>query len=510
MFVLWGGSMDRTYLCIDLKSYYASVECVDRGLDPMVINLVVADASRTDKTICLAASPALKSFGIPGRARLFEVKQKVRDINYDRRMRIPAKVFWDKTCDIRELEADPTLELDYIVAPPRMMRYMEVSAGIYDIYLKYIAPEDIHVYSIDEVFIDLTTYLDFYKMNAHDLASKIIGDVYETTGITATAGIGTNMYLAKVAMDIVAKKMPADDKGMRIAELDEMSYRYEMWEHEPIKDFWRVGSGYTRKLHAAGLYTMGDIARYSLSRQGEDRLYKLFGVNAELLIDHAWGWEPCTISDVKSYKPVTNSLSSGQVLHEAYTVEKGRVVTMEMMDRLVLDLVDKGLVTDQIVLTIGYDRESLYDPEFRKNYKGEVVTDHYGREIPKHAHGTANLPGYTSSSKQIIEAVIELYDRIVDKDLLVRRVTIAACRVISEVELEKRKTPEQLDLFTDIETAEKQRQDEETARQKEKQLQKAILQIHKKYGRNALLKGTNLLEGATMKERNLQVGGHKA
>ena len=508
--MFWGGYMERTYLCIDLKSYYASVECVDRGLDPMVINLVVADASRTDKTICLAISPALKSFGVSGRPRLFEVKQKVRDINYDRRMKIPAKAFWDKTYDIRELEADPTLELDYIVAPPRMMRYMEVSAGIYDIYLKYIAPEDIHVYSIDEAFIDLTTYLDFYKMNARDLASKIIGDVFEATGITATAGIGTNMYLAKVAMDIVAKKMPADEKGMRIAELDEMSYRYEMWEHEPIKDFWRVGSGYTRKLHAAGLYTMGDIARYSLSRQGEDRLYKLFGVNAELLIDHAWGWEPCTIADVKSYKPVTNSLSSGQVLHEAYTVQKARVITMEMMDRLILDLVDKGLVTDQIVLTIGYDRESLYDPEFRKNYKGEVVTDHYGRMIPKHAHGTANLSGYTSSSKQIIKVVMELYDHIVDKDLLVRRVTIAACRVISEVELEKRKTPKQLDLFTDIETAEKQRQDEEAARLKEKQLQKAILHIHKKYGKNALLKGMNLLEGATMKDRNLQVGGHKA
>lgn len=502
--------MERTYLCIDLKSYYASVECVDRGLDPMVINLVVADVSRTDKTICLAISPALKSFGVSGRPRLFEVKQKVRDINYDRRMKIPAKAFWDKTYDIRELEADPTLELDYIVAPPRMMRYMELSAGIYDIYLKYIAPEDIHVYSIDEAFIDLTTYLNFYKMNARDLASKIIGDVFEATGITATAGIGTNMYLAKVAMDIVAKKMPADEKGMRIAELDEVSYRYEMWEHEPIKDFWRVGSGYTRKLHAAGLYTMGDIARYSLSRQGEDRLYKLFGVNAELLIDHAWGWEPCTIADVKSYKPVTNSLSSGQVLHEAYTVQKARVITMEMMDRLVLDLVDKGLVTNQIVLTIGYDRESLYDPEFRKNYKGEVVIDHYGRMIPKHAHGTANLSGYTSSSKQIIEVVMELYDHIVDKDLLVRRVTIAACRVISEVELEKRKTPKQLDLFTDIETAEKQRQDEEAARLKEKQLQKAILHIHKKYGKNALLKGMNLLEGATMKDRNLQVGGHKA
>lgn len=402
--------MERTYLCIDLKSYYASVECVDRGLDPMVINLVVADASRTDKTICLAISPALKSFGVSGRPRLFEVKQKVRDINYERRIKIPAKNFWDKSCDIRELAADPTLELDYIVAPPRMMRYMEVSTAIYDIYLKYIAAEDIHVYSIDEVFIDMTSYLDFYKMNARELASKIIGDVYKTTGITATAGIGTNMYLAKVAMDITAKKMPADEKGMRIAELDERSYRYEMWEHEPIKDFWRVGSGYTRKLHSIGLYTMGDIARFSLTRYGEDRLYKLFGINAELLIDHAWGWEPCTIADVKSYKPVTNSLSSGQVLHEAYTAEKARVITMEMMDRLVLDLVGKGLVTNQIVLTIGYDRESLYDPVFRKNYKGEVVRDHYGREVPKYAHGTANLKEYTSSSKQILETGMELYE----------------------------------------------------------------------------------------------------
>lgn len=502
--------MERTYLCIDLKSFYASVECVDLGVDPMRINLVVADVSRTDKTICLAATPALKSFGIPSRARLFEVKQKVRDINYDRRMKIPARNFWDKSCDIKELEADPTLELDFIIAPLRMMRYMEVSTSIYNIYLKYIASEDIHVYSIDEVFMDLTTYLDYYKLSARELTSKIIDDVYETTGITATAGIGTNMYLAKVAMDIVAKKMPADEKGMRIAELDEISYRYEMWEHEPIKDFWRVGSGYTRKLHAAGLYTMGDIARCSLSRQGEDRLYKLFGINAELLIDHAWGWEPCMISDVKAYKPLANSLSSGQVLHEAYTVEKARVITMEMMDRLVLDLVDKGLVTDQIVLTIGYDRESLYDPEFRKNYKGEVVRDHYGREIPKHAHGTVNLSCYTSSSQKVIEAVMGLYDRIVDKDLLVRRVTIAACRVISEVELEKRKQPEQLDLFTDMETAEKQRKDEETAKQREIQLQKAILHIHKKYGKNALLKGMNLLEGATMKDRNLQVGGHKA
>ena len=502
--------MDRTYLCIDLKSYYASVECVDRGLDPMTINLIVADISRTEKTICLAVSPALKSFGVSGRARLFEVNQRVRDINYERRMKIPAKQFWDKSCDIRELEKDPTLELGYIIAPPRMAHYMEVSARIYDIYLKYIAPEDIHVYSIDEVFIDLTSYLDFYKLSPRELTSKMVADVYETTGITATAGIGTNMYLAKVAMDILAKKMPADEKGMRIAELDEMTYRYEMWDHEPIRDFWRVGRGYTKKLHETGLYTMGDIARFSLSRYGEDCLYKLFGINAELLIDHAWGWEPCTMADVKAYKPATNSLSSGQVLQSAYPVEKARIIVMEMTDRLVLDMVDKSLVADQVVLTIGYDRESLSDPVFRKNYKGTIVRDHYGREVPKHAHGTVNLLGHSSSSKEIIEAVMGLFDDIIDSDLLVRRVTIAANHVISEKTLEKQKVPEQLNLFTDVEEAEVQREKELEASQKEKQLQRAVLQIHKKYGKNALLKGTNLLDGATMQERNEQVGGHKA
>ena len=512
MFVLCCGGerVNRTYLCIDLKSYYASVECVDRGLDPMAINLVVADISRTEKTICLAVSPALKSFGISGRARLFEVNQKVKEINYERRMKIPAKAFWDKSCDIRELKKDPTLELDYIIAPPRMAHYMKVSAKIYNIYLKYIAPEDIHVYSIDEVFIDLTSYLGFYGVSARELTSKIVGDIYETTGITATAGMGTNMYLAKVAMDIMAKKMPADEKGMRIAELDEMSYRYEMWDHEPIRDFWRVGSGYTKKLHEAGLYTMGDIARFSLSRYGEDRLYQLFGINAELLIDHAWGWEPCTMVDVKAYKPTTNSLSSGQVLQSAYTVEKARIIVMEMTDRLVLDIVDKGLVADQFVLTVGYDRESLADPVFRKNYKGTVVRDHYGREVPKHAHGTVNLSEHSSSSKEIIEAVVGLFDDIVDVDLLVRRVTISANHVISEKTLEEKKMPEQLNLFTDVEESENQRQKELEEYQKEKQLQRAVLHIHKKYGKNALLKGMNLQDGATMRERNEQVGGHKA
>ena len=502
--------MERKYLCIDLKSYYASVECVARGLDPMVTNLVVADISRTEKTICLAVSPALKSFGIPGRARLFEVNQKVRDINYERRMKIPAKQFWDKSCDIRELKRDPTLELDFIIAPPRMAAYMKQSAAIYDIYLKYFASEDIHAYSIDEVFIDLTTYLEFYKRTPRDLASELVADIYHQTGITATVGIGTNMYLAKVAMDILAKKMPADEKGMRIAELDEMSYRYEMWDHEPIRDFWRVGRGYMKKLHEAGLYTMGDIARFSLSRYGEDKLYKLFGINAELLIDHAWGWEPCTIADVKAYKPVTNSLSSGQVLHEAYSVEKARVIVMEMMDRLVLDMVDKGLVGNQVVLSIGYDRESFSDPEFRKNYKGVIVKDHYGREVPKHAHGTANLPFPTSSTKLIMEAVTELYDRIIQPQLLVRRINICAGRVLPEAEAKRAGDFEQLNPFTDYAALEKQREEEEKELKKEKRIQHAILDVQKKYGKNALLKGMNLEEGAMTRERNRQIGGHKA
>ena len=494
--------MERTYLCCDLKSYYASVECIDRGLDPMASNLVVADAARTDKTICLAVSPALKSFGLSGRPRLFEVKQRVRDINYERRMKLPSKAFWDKSCDLRELQNDPTLELDYIIAPPRMRRYMEVSAKIHGIFLKYFSAEDIHVYSIDEVFVDLTAYLPFYRLSAHALAERVVNAVFQTTGITATVGIGTNLYLAKIAL---AKKMPADEKGMRIAELDEMSYRYEMWAHEPIQDFWRVGRGYTKKLHAAGLYTMGDIARYSLSKRGEDKLYQLFGINAELLIDHAWGWEPCAIADVKSYQPMSNSISSGQVLQSPYTAEKAKIIVREMVDRLVLDLVNKGVVTNRLVLTIGYDKESLTDPEVR--YTGEVVRDAYGREIPKHAHGTANLEGYSSSSKEIVEAVLQLYDRIVNQELLVRRATIAACHVIAQDAVKKE--PKQLDLFADTEESEKQRKKAE-ARRKEKQLQKAILQIQKKYGKNAVLKGTNFLEGATMKERNNQVGGHRA
>lgn len=502
--------MDRTYLCIDLKSFYASVECVDRELDPLVTNLVVADVSRTEKTICLAVTPALKSFGIPGRARLFEVNQQVRKINRDRLSRISAKAFWDKSCDIRELEKDPTLELDYIIAPPRMARYMHYSTTIYGIYLRYIPPEDIHVYSIDEVFIDLTTYLDFYKLSARGLAEKLVHDVFDETGITATVGIGSNMYLAKVAMDITAKKMPPDEKGMRIAELDEMSYRYEMWEHQPLKDFWRIGSGYSRKLHAAGLYTMGDIARYSLSKRGEENLYKLFGVNAELLIDHAWGWEPCTIKDIKEYQPVNNSLSSGQVLHCAYTTEKARIVTWEMADRLSLDMVSKKVMTDQLILSVGYDRECLQNEEIRRNYKGEILRDHYGREVPKYSHGTINLKGHSNTSSEIIAAVIELYDNIVDPSLLIRRITIAANHIKSEEKLLKEVKFEQLDLLSDAAEEEKRRQKEKEKKDKERNLQEAILHIHNKYGKNSLLKGSNFVDGATMKDRNQQIGGHRA
>ncbi len=501
---------DRIYLCIDLKSFYASVECVERGLDPMTTNLVVADASRTAKTICLAVSPALKSFGVPGRPRLFEVVQKVQELNYARKGKAPGKVFRDSSYDTEELQKDPSLELSYITAVPRMAHYMKYSAGIYEIYLKYIAPEDIHVYSIDEVFMDLTSYLDFYHLSARELASKIMGHVYDATGITATAGLGTNLYLAKVAMDIMAKHMPADEKGVRIAELDEMSYRRLLWSHQPISDFWRVGRGYTKKLHALGLYTMGDIARYSLDPRGEDQLYGLFGVNAELLIDHAWGWEPCSMADIKAYRPESSSLGSGQVLPYAYPAEQAKMVVREMTDMLVLGLVDKGLVTDQLTLTVGFDVENLTDPEIRKQYTGAVVTDHYGRKIPKHAHGTANLKMHTNSARQIIHEVMELYDHIVEKNLLVRRVNITANHIAAEKDVKEEMEYEQLDLFTDLETEDKKREEEKEALEKERQLQQAVLQIQKKYGKNSILKGVNLMEGATTVSRNGQIGGHKA
>lgn len=496
--------MERQYIAIDLKSYYASVECNERGLDPLTTNLVVADLSRTEKTICLAVSPSLKSFGIPGRPRLFEVIQKVKEVNASRRYKAPGRAFSGKSSDYNELMKHPELELDYIVAPPRMAYYIEYSTIIYEVYLKYVAPEDIHVYSIDEVFIDATHYLQTYKTTAHELAMTMIRDVLATTGITATAGIGTNMYLCKVAMDIVAKKMPADKDGVRIAELNEMSYRELLWDHKPLTSFWRVGHGIAAKLEANGMYTMGDVAQMSLTQYGEDRLYKLFGVNAELLIDHAWGWEPCTIADVKAYKPQSNSLSSGQVLSSPYDFEKAKLVTREMTDLLVLDLVEKRLVTDQVVLTIGYDIENLKDPQRAKSYQGAVTTDHYGRSVPKHAHGTQNIGRQTSAGSLIEKTVMELFDRVVDRNLLVRRINICVNHLVPEDSVQD--SGEQLTLFTDYEALEREKAD----LAKERNRQEAILSIRRRFGKNAILRGMNFEEGATAKERNGQIGGHKA
>lgn len=498
----------RTYIAIDLKSFYASVECMQRNLDPMTTNLVVADLSRTEKTICLAVSPSLKQYGISGRARLFEVVQQVKQANAQRQRNAPGRTFTGASHDDTELKAHPELAIDYVVAPPQMAKYMKTSTEIYNVYLKYVAPEDIHVYSIDEVFIDATHYLGTYKLTPREFAMKIILDVLATTGITATAGIGTNMYLCKVAMDIVAKHIPADRNGVRIAELDEMSYRRTLWSHRPLTDFWRVGRGYARKLEANRMFTMGDVARQSV--QNDEVLYKLFGVNAELLIDHAWGWEPCTIADIKAYKPESNSIGSGQVLHCPYTADKAKLVVREMADLLVLDLVDKGLVTNQIVLTVGYDIENLTDPKRSKSYKGEVTTDHYGRQIPKHAHGTGNLGKYTSSTREILQAVSELYDRIVDPDLLIRRLNIVANHVIDEAAVPAEPVTEQLDLFTDYEARDRQQAEDAAALKRERSQQEAILSIKKKFGKNAILKGMNLEEGATAKDRNAQIGGHKA
>ena len=489
---------DKTYIAIDLKSFYASVECRDRGLDPMTANLVVADATRTEKTICLAVSPSLKAYGIPGRARLFEVVQKVQEVNARRLRRAPDHTFRGKTSDDTLLKADASLALDYIIAPPRMAHYVTVSTQIYQIYLQYVAPEDIHVYSIDEVFIDATAYLRTYGLTAREFAMKLIREVLQTTGITATAGIGPNLYLCKIAMDIEAKHIPPDKDGVRIALLDERSYRQKLWDHRPLTDFWRVGKGYAKKLEARGIYTMGDIARVSL--HSEELLYELFGVNAELLIDHAWGWEPCTIADIKAYKPQSSSVGSGQVLHRPYSFDKARLIVREMTERLVLDLVEHHLVTDQMVLTVGYDIENVT----AGTYRGEITVDRYGRKIPKHAHGTVNLGRHTSSTMKIMEAVLGLYDRIADKALLVRRINLTANHVVDENRAAMQ--GEQLDLFTDSEKREKERM----ALAREKKKQQAMLAIQKKYGKNAVLKGFNLEEGATARDRNRQIGGHKA
>ena len=498
---------EKTYLSIDLKSFYASVECMERGLDPMTTHLVVADQSRTEKTICLAVSPALKAYGISGRARLFEVVQKVKEVNAQRRRKAPGGVFTGTSHQAPQLLARPDLALDYLVAPPQMAHYISFSTSIYNVYLKYIAPEDMHVYSIDEVFLDVTPYLDTYGMTAEELARTILLDVLHTTGITATAGIGSNLYLAKVAMDIEAKHISPDENGVRIARLDEMSYRRNLWAHRPLTDFWRVGRGYAKKLEQQGLYTMGDIARCSLGRRedyyNEELLYKLFGVNAELLIDHAWGWEPCTISDIKSYRPTTNSVGSGQVLKTPYPAEKARLVVQEMADLLVLDLVDHRLMTDQLTLTVGYDRENLTDPQRSLAYRGAVSTDAYGRAIPKHAHGTTHLAEYTSSTTEIVEAMTKLFDRIVNPQLLIRRLNVTANRVLREDCLPTQGL-QQLSLFSD------DGQQRKAQRKRERQKQQAILSIKKKYGKNALLKGMNFRDGATTRERNGQIGGHKA
>ena len=505
--------MERTYIAIDLKSFYASVECQERGLDPLTTNLVVADVSRTEKTICLAVSPALKAYGIPGRARLFEVVQRVGEINRARLSKVPGHAFAGSSSDAEELRRDPSLEVSYIAAVPRMAYYMKYSTRIYQIYLKYIAPEDIHVYSIDEVFIDATDYLRTYGMTAHELAITMIRDVLKETGITATAGIGTNLYLAKIAMDIVAKHAEADADGVRIAELDEMSYRRQLWTHRPLTDFWRVGRGYAKKLEEYGMYTMGDVARCSVGGENdlcnEELLYRLFGVNAELLIDHAWGYEPCTMDQIRKYRPESNSVSSGQVLMSPYSFAKAAVVVQEMADAMALDLVGKRMVTDQVTLTIGYDKESLADPEVRRKYRGSVSRDHYGRSIPKHAHGSEKLSSATSSGREITNAVMEIYRRTVDPDLLIRRITISLEHVFPENEAPDT-SYEQMDLFTDYQSLAAKKKEEKKEREKERRVQEAMLSIRERFGGNAVIRGLNLREGATGLERSKQIGGHKA
>lgn len=499
---------NKTYIAIDLKSFYASVEAMERGLDPMTTNLLVADLSRTEKTICLAVSPSLKAYGISGRARMFEVIQQVKNVNSERLRKAPGKRFTGSSFDDNELNANPNLSIDYVVAVPRMALYIEYSTRIYDVYLKYVAPEDIHVYSIDEVFIDATAYLKTLNMSAHDFTRMLIKDVLATTGVTATAGIGTNLYLCKVAMDITAKHIPADKDGVRIAELDEMSYRRLLWDHKPLTDFWRVGKGISKKLEQNYIFTMGDVARCSI--YNEDLLYKLFGINAELLIDHAWGWEPCTIADIKAYKPSTNCLSSGQVLHCPYDFDKAKIVLKEMLEALSLDLVEKKLVTDQIVLTVGYDIENLTDVKRREAYNGEIKTDYYGRQIPKHARGTANIGRKTASTRLITDAVLKAYDENVDKKLLIRRLNITANRVVPEATLSQTPAPYQLSLFEDYEETEKQKAKEDAELEKERRIQETLIGIKNKFGKNAILKGLNLQEGATAKDRNEQIGGHKA
>lgn len=490
------------YICIDLKSFYASVECIERGLDPLNTNLLVADVSRTEKTICLAVTPTLKAYGISGRARLFEANQKLKEVNNERKCNAPNHRFSGKSYIDSELKSNPSLAVSYIAAPPRMAYYMEYSTKIYEIYLKYFSSEDIHVYSIDEVFIDITTYLKIYNKTPKELVKTVIQDIYKNTGITATAGIGTNLYLCKIAMDIVAKHIPADKNGVRIAELDEMSYRRLLWSHRPLNSFWRIGPGYSKKLESIGLYTMGDIARYSLNQ--EEQLYKTFGVNAELLIDHAWGYEPCTIQEIKSYVPENTSLSSGQVLSCPYTFDKARLIIHEMTDMLSLDLVEKNIVTNQLILDIGYDVENIKD-----SFHGEIKTDRYGRKVPKSAHGSINIE-YTSSSKAMINAVLSLYDKITNPKFLIRRMNITVNHLINESELENEKKFEQLDLFSNFKEKQAEKKQIQQSLANERHIQEAVIELKKRYGKNAVLKGMNFFEGATARERNRQIGGHKA
>lgn len=494
----------RTYIAIDLKSFYASVECVERGLNALTTNLVVADESRSDKTICLAVSPSLKSYGIPGRCRLFEVRQKVALIN-SAKGKINKKS-WNNA----DLIANPRLKLDFLITPPQMALYIKYSQRIYGIYKRYISPDDIHVYSIDEVFIDATDYLKLYKKNAEEFARLLIKEVLSETGITATAGIGTNLYLAKIAMDIEAKHIKADEYGVRIASLDEKEYREKLWTHRPITDFWRVGRGIASTLERYNIFTMGDIARCSLAPdsayKNEDLLYKLFGVNAELLIDHAWGIETCTMADIKSYKPEATSIGSGQVLQSPYSFDQARIVVLEMADSLALTLVEKNLKTKQIVLTIGYDIANVKD----EIYQGDIKVDIYGRAIPKHAHGTANIDKYTSSSKKISKALEALYSEIVNRNLKIRRINLTATNVVFADNIPKEEEIKQLDLFTDYVKEKEIEYKQNIQEEKDESIQKALIEIKNKYGKNSILKGLSYEDGATQKERNTQIGGHKA
>lgn len=499
--------MNKIYVAIDLKSFYASVECRDRGLDPLKTNLVVADKTRTEKTVCLAVTPSLKSYGIKGRARLFEVIQKVNEVNFNRRMQIKNHQFTGKSYLDDELKSNKELELDYIIAPPQMAKYMKYSTNIYNTYLKYISKDDMFVYSIDEIFCDVTKYLNTYKMTAQELVTKMIQDVYDKTGITATAGIGTNMYLCKIAMDIVAKHKKPNNIGVRIASLDEMTYRKKLWKHIPLTDFWRVGAGYSKKLEANGMFTMGDIARCSITN--EELLYKLFGVNAELLIDHAWGYEPLKIEDVKSYTPKTTSLSSGQVLHCPYNCIQTELIIKEMADLLALDLVSKQLVTNQLVLTIEYDVSNLTNYSIRQLYNGEITIDRYSRKIPKHSHGTLNLDDFTSSAHTIINSFDTLYKRIIKQNLLVRKLNLTVNNLVNDSEVSRKNKFEQFNLFTDYEKLEKEKKENDKKLEEEKLLQKTIIKIKDKYGKNAILKGMNLEKDGTTIQRNGEIGGHK-